>query len=58
MPYVGNAAGNTKDFLDLTGANVPPKPLPAEFTTKGIVAMTFSVLAALLGLAVISWYVD
>jgi len=57
IPYAGNAAGNTKDFLDLTGANVQPAPLPAGFTARGIVAMTFSVLAALLGLAVITWYV-
>jgi len=57
MPYAGNAAGNTKDFLDLTGANVPHAPMADGFTTKGIVAMTFSVLAALLGLAVITWYV-
>lgn len=28
-PYQGNAAGNTKDFLDLTGQNAPPPPLPA-----------------------------
>lgn len=55
VPFAGNAAGNTVDFLDLKGANVAPKPLPAGFTTKGIVAMTFSVLAAILGLAVISW---
>ena len=27
-PAAGNAAGNTKDFLDLTGANVSPPPLP------------------------------
>jgi iron transport multicopper oxidase len=54
-PYAGNAAGNTKDLLDLQGANVAPKPLPAGFTTKGIVAMAFSVLAALLGLVVITW---
>jgi len=55
IPYAGNAAGNTVDLLDLRGANVAPKPLPAGFTAKGIVAMTFSVLAALIGLAVISW---
>lgn len=56
IPYAGNAAGNTKDFLDLTGANVQPAPLPAGFTARGIVAMTFSIIAALLGLAVITWY--
>jgi len=55
VPYAGNAAANTKNFLDLSGANVAPKPLPAGFTPRGIVAMTFSVIAALLGLAVITW---
>ena len=29
VPMAGNAAGNTKDLLDLTGNNVPPAPLPA-----------------------------
>lgn len=29
IPTGGNAAGNTEDFLDLTGANVSPPPLPA-----------------------------
>lgn len=56
IPMFGNAAGNTKDVFDLSGQNHPPKPLPAGFTPKGIVAMTFSVLAALLGLGVIAWY--
>jgi iron transport multicopper oxidase len=55
-PVVGNAAGNTKDYLDLTGANVSPKPLPTGFTAKGIIAMVFSVLAAFIGMAVIAWY--
>lgn len=27
----GNAAGNTVDYLDLTGQNVPPKRLPAGY---------------------------
>jgi iron transport multicopper oxidase len=56
IPYTGNAAGNTVDVLDLSGANVAPKPLPAGFTPRGIVAMTFSCVAALLGLATIVWY--
>lgn len=29
MPTAGNAAGNQKDFLDLTGENTPPGDLPA-----------------------------
>jgi iron transport multicopper oxidase len=57
VPYAGNAAANTIDLLDLTGANVAPGPLPAGFTPRGIVALTFSIVSALLGLAVIVWYV-
>jgi len=52
----GNAAGNTKDLLDLRGANVSPEPLPEGFTPRGIVALTASILAAFLGSAVIVWY--
>jgi len=29
IPVAGNAAGNTKNFDDLTGNNVSPAPLPA-----------------------------
>lgn len=29
VPIAGNAAGNTKDYLDISGANVSPAPLPA-----------------------------
>jgi iron transport multicopper oxidase len=56
VPTTGNAAGNTKDLLDLSGDNVSPKPLPAGFTARGIVALVFSTIAGLLGLAVIAWY--
>jgi iron transport multicopper oxidase len=56
VPYAGNAAANTKDFLDLKGANEAPKPLPGGFTARGIVALVFSCIAAILGLVVISWY--
>lgn len=55
-PIVGNAAGNTKNYLDLSDANVSPKPLPSGFTAKGIVALVFSILAAFIGMAVIAWY--
>ncbi|KAK5161524.1 FET Ferroxidase [Cryomyces antarcticus] len=55
-PYAGNAAGNTVDLLDLTGENKSPAPLPAGFTAKGIVALVFSIISALLGIVVISWY--
>ena len=57
IPIVGNAAGNDKDLLDLTGVPEPPGPLPEGFTPKGIVALVFSILTAFLGIAVISWYV-
>jgi hypothetical protein len=57
IPFAGNAAANTVDHFDLKGANIAPKPLPAGFTPRGIVAMVFSCIAALLGLATITWYV-
>lgn len=53
----GNAAGNTVDLFDLKGENVSPAPLPSGFTARGIVALVFSVIAAFIGLAVITWYV-
>ncbi|KAA8573678.1 hypothetical protein EYC84_005255 [Monilinia fructicola] len=56
VPYTGNAAGNKQDYLDLQGENVAPGPLPAGFTARGIVALVFSCLAALLGMATITWY--
>ncbi|KAL2130816.1 hypothetical protein VTI74DRAFT_5927 [Chaetomium olivicolor] len=56
MPTVGNAAGNTKDYLDLTGERTPPGRLPEGFTTKGIVALVFSCLSGILGVAVVAWY--
>ncbi|KAH0420162.1 multicopper oxidase [Colletotrichum camelliae] len=56
VPTKGNAAGNTKNVFDLKGENKPAGPLPEGFTPKGYVAMFFSVIAAFLGLAVISWY--
>ncbi|KAF9777146.1 hypothetical protein IL306_004572 [Fusarium sp. DS 682] len=53
---VGNAAGNTKDYLDLTGQNMMVPPLPSGFTTKGYVALVFSCVAGVLGLASITLY--
>ena len=55
LPIAGNAAANTKDFFDLTGENIPPAPLPAGFTARGVVALAFSCLSAFLGIAVITW---
>ncbi|KZL71998.1 multicopper oxidase, partial [Colletotrichum tofieldiae] len=57
VPTEGNAAGNTKNVLDLRGENKPVGPLPEGFTSKGYVALFFSCAAAFLGLGVISWYV-
>jgi iron transport multicopper oxidase len=53
---VGNAAGNTKDLLDLSGENRSPGRLPEGFTARGIVALVFSCLAAFAGMGVIGWY--
>ncbi|RFU23617.1 hypothetical protein B7463_g12721, partial [Scytalidium lignicola] len=52
----GNAAGNVEDFLDLSGQNVQQKFLPNGFTARGIVALVFSCLSALLGMAFIVVY--
>lgn len=57
IPTTGNAAGNTKDFFDLTGQNLPPAPLPAGFTARGIIALVFSIISAVIGMAAIVWYV-
>ncbi|GMG18907.1 unnamed protein product [Ambrosiozyma monospora] len=54
--YVGNAAGNTQNFLDLTGEAVQVKALPAGFTAKGIVALVFSCIAGVLGVISICIY--
>ncbi|KAK1535897.1 multicopper oxidase [Colletotrichum paranaense] len=56
VPVAGNAAGNTKNLLDLSGQNAPPDPLPAGFTTKGIVAFVFSTISGVLGICVVCWY--
>ncbi|KAJ6033085.1 uncharacterized protein N7446_008619 [Penicillium canescens] len=56
VKYEGNAAGNTEDYLDLTGQNKQVPWLPAGFTAKGIVAMVFSCVSAFLGMAFISVY--
>lgn len=52
---VGNAAGNIVDPVDLSGQATSPDPLPAGFTTKGIVALVFSIVAAFLGVMSIAW---
>lgn len=52
----GNAAGNTGNLLDLSGEPAPPAPLPDGFTARGIVALVFSCVAGILGVAVVAWY--
>lgn len=52
----GNAAGNTANFLDLSGEPAPPPLLPTGFTARGIVALVFSCVAGILGVAVVAWY--
>ncbi|KAL1979624.1 hypothetical protein VTN96DRAFT_5427 [Rasamsonia emersonii] len=56
VAYEGNAAGNTKDLLDLSGQNVQQPPLPDGFTGRGIAALVFSIITALLGIATIVVY--
>lgn len=51
VPYSGNAAANSKDFLNLSGQNVQAGWIPDGFTSRGIVAMVFSCLAAALGVS-------
>ncbi|KAI8932891.1 hypothetical protein NX059_010368 [Plenodomus lindquistii] len=56
VPTAGNAAGNTKNLLDLTGENKSPGKLPAGFEARGIVALVFSCVAAFVGMGVIAGY--
>ena len=56
VPSAGNAAGNTKDFLDLTGQNAQEDDLPAGFTLKGVIALIVSIVSAILGVGFIAWY--
>ncbi|CAK9440230.1 uncharacterized protein LODBEIA_P43300 [Lodderomyces beijingensis] len=56
VSYQGNAAANTANYLDLSGENVQVKRLPTGFTAKGIIALVFSCVAAILGLATIAFY--
>jgi iron transport multicopper oxidase len=56
VPTKGNAAGNVADLLDLKGEPAPPAPLPEGFTTKGIIALIFSILNGVAMVAIIAWY--
>ncbi|CAJ2511680.1 Uu.00g073050.m01.CDS01 [Anthostomella pinea] len=53
---VGNAAANTANFLDLSGENRAPNRLPDGFTTRGKVALAFSCLSGILGVAIVASY--
>jgi len=55
-PTVGNAAARTDNLLNVDGQNLPPPPLPAGFTTRGIIALVFSIAAAFVGMAAVTWY--
>ncbi|POR39497.1 Iron transport multicopper oxidase FET3 [Tolypocladium paradoxum] len=48
--FKGNAAGNTENFLDLGGQNEQPGWIPGGFTSRGVVALVFSV-SAICGIA-------
>lgn len=56
VPIKGNAAGNTENFLDLTGQNLQQKDLPGGFTARGIVALVFSCICAFVGMGFLIWY--
>ena len=56
VAYEGNAAGNTEDYTDLKGQNKPPGFIPPGFTTRGIVALVFSCVSAVIGMIALSIY--
>ncbi|KAJ5501643.1 Multicopper oxidase type 2 [Penicillium expansum] len=56
VPYEGNAAANTENYLNLKGENKPPGFIPAGFTARGIVALVFSCICAIMGMVAISIY--
>jgi iron transport multicopper oxidase len=56
IPFEGNAAANTINFLDLSSQNKQPPFLPGGFTARGIVALVFSCLSALIGIGFLFVY--
>ena len=56
IPTVGNAAARTDDLLNVDGQNLSPPPLPTGFTSRGIIALVFSVVAAFAGMVAVAWY--
>ncbi|KAI1281547.1 Cupredoxin [Xylaria sp. FL0933] len=53
---IGNAAGNAADYTDLKGENRAPDRLPDGFTTRGKVALAFSILSGILGVLAVALY--
>lgn len=56
VAFEGNAAANSQDYLDLSGQNTQRPSLPGGFTAGGIVALVFSCISAVLGMAFITVY--
>lgn len=56
VPYTGNAAGHNST-TDLSGLKVGPYPQRLGWRPKGIGAMAGCVIAALLGMLSVVWYV-
>lgn len=56
VPTTGNAAGNSENLLDLAGQPKQQSFLPSGFTARGIVALVFSCISAVLGVAFIVVY--
>jgi iron transport multicopper oxidase len=56
VPFIGNAAGNSENFLDLAGENKQQSFLPNGFTARGIVALLFSCICAIAGVIFIVVY--
>lgn len=56
VPFVGNAAGNTMDFLNLAGEDKQQPFLPSGFTTRGVVALVLSCVNGFLGVSFIALY--
>jgi len=56
IPTEGNAAANSVDFLDLKGQNSQVGWLPEGFTARGVVALVFSCVSAVMGVAFLVVY--
>ncbi|RMZ75893.1 hypothetical protein DV738_g5203, partial [Chaetothyriales sp. CBS 135597] len=56
VPTKGNAAGNSEDFLDLDGQPKQVGWIASGFTARGIVALVFSTINAVLGMTFIAIY--